>query len=228
MKNKSYKVQIDEYLDKYGKIPGDPNEILRYLESSLRLKERDFKKIEEEDAYAASLPWEELKIILPIIPKPCPRPRYSSANRTFYVSGAGENKKLLKHFIGNVHNIIYTKTHFDVTTYQPTPLSQMSRVEVYRAEKKTLEPISNPDWDNLGKTYSDMVQEILILNDNIISKGIVTKYYSVKPRVEIDIRYQRGFDSRFNKRRITSSTSYKKAIEVGGIIEVYSEGNDLW
>lgn len=228
MANKSYKVQVDEYLEKYGAIPDNQTEILQYLENTLRLKEKDFKKIQEEDAYAASLPWGELKIILPIIPKPCPRPRYSSATGSFYVSGAGENKKLLKYFIGDVHNIIYTKSHFDVTTYQPTPLSQMSRVEIYRAEKGTLEPVSNPDWDNLGKTYSDMVQEILILNDNIISKGLVTKYYSVKPRVEINIKYQQGFDSRFNKRRITSSTAYKKAVEVGGIIEVYSEGNDMW
>ena len=73
-----------------------------------------------------------------------------------------------------------------------------------------------------------MVQKILILNDNIISAGHVYKHYSVKPRVVIDIKYQRGFDSRFNKRRVLNSTNFKQAIEVGNVIEVYTEGNGLW
>lgn len=227
MKRKSYLAQIEEYETKYGDLPTDSDELLPYLAEKLQLKEKDFEKIRREDEYEKHIPWDELVVYLPIIPRPCPRPRYSSATRSFYVSGAGENKKLLKYYITNVYNIIYTQTHFDVITYLPTPVSQMSRVEIYRAEEKTLCPTSNPDWDNLGKTYSDMVQDILLLNDNIISKGLVEKFYSIKPRVEITIKYQCGFDSRFNKRRVTNSTAYKKAVEVGNIIELY-EGTDLW
>lgn len=77
-------------------------------------------------------------------------------------------------------------------------------------------------WDNLGKTYSDMVQGILMLNDNIISEGIVKKFFSVKPRVRINIKYQLGFDSNFNKKKITKSTSYVKAVEMGAIQEFYA------
>ena len=73
-----------------------------------------------------------------------------------------------------------------------------------------------------------MIQDILIMNDNIITKGLVEKHYSVKPRVEIEIKYQEGFDSKFNKRRIQSSKAYNKAVEAGRIIEVYQERNDLW
>ena len=77
-------------------------------------------------------------------------------------------------------------------------------------------------WDNLGKTYSDIVQGILVLNDNIITDGGVKKYYSVKPRVRIKIKYQLGFDSDFNRKKITRSTSYIKAVEIGQIQEFYA------
>ena len=228
MKNKSYKLQIEEYNSKYGSIPIEQNEILSYLEKELKLKDKDFKMIEEEDSYVESIPWERLKIILPIVPNPSPRPRYSSVSGCFYVTGAAENKKLLKYYIDKKYNIVYTRTYFSLKVFLPTPTSSMNRREIYRAEKGTILPISNPDWDNVGKTYSDMIQKILILNDNIINKGLVEKYYSIKPRVEIDIQYQKGFDSKFNKRKIVNSTAYQEYVEFGKVIEYHNEGNDIW
>ena len=72
--------------------------------------------------------------------------------------------------------------------------------------------LSGGDWDNLGKTYSDAIQQILILNDNIIIEGTSAKHYCIKPRVDIHIEYQQEFDSKFNKRKIESSKSFKKII----------------
>ena len=225
---KSYKSMINEYNEKYGDIPLNQVDILSYLNEKLNITEKDMRIIEEEEEKVKSIPWEELEIILPIIPKPSPRPRHSSVTGSFYVTGAAENKKLFKHFIEDIYHIIYTQTYFDVTTYLPTPISQMSRRDILRAERGSICAMSNPDWDNLGKTYSDMIQQILIINDNIITKGHVEKYYSVKPRVVINIKYQQGFDSKFNKRRMLGSKNYTKAIELGHIIEVYTERNDVW
>lgn len=227
MKSKSYKNSIKEYEGKYGSIPIDKDQILQYLDDILNLKDKDYERIAKEEEYVEQIPWGGLTIILPIVPKPSPRPRYSSATGSFYVTGAAENKKLLKYYIEEKYNIIYTQTYFSIQTYLPTPISSMTKAEVYRAEKGTISAISNPDWDNLGKTYSDMIQKILILNDNIITKGLVEKYYSVKPRVVINIKYQQGFDSKFNKRRVINSTSYKEAVEIGNLIEIYSD-NDMW
>ena len=70
-------------------------------------------------------------------------------------------------------------------------------------------------WDNLGKTYSDMIQGILLLNDNIVNPGKVEKYFSLKPRVDIFIKYQDGFDSNFNRKKITSSTQYLNTFRGG-------------
>lgn len=227
MKNKPYKKQIEEYEFNYGKIPTNPDEILSYLSEELKLTEKDFEKINAMEEYANSIPWNRLKIILPIIPKGTPRPKLGKSG-VFYVTGAKENKKLCRYYIEDKYAIIYTQTHLSVTTYMPTPLKSMNRYEIYRAEMKSLNPVAYPDWDNLGKTYSDMIQDILILNDNIVSKGLVEKHYSIKPRVEIEIEYQEGFDSKFNKRRIQSSKAYQEAVEAGHIIEVYQGKDGLW
>ena len=42
----------------------------------------------------------------------------------------------------------------------------------------------------------------------------------------ITIKYQKGYDSKFNRKRVENSKSYKEAIEVGNIIEIYTEGDD--
>lgn len=228
MKDRTCDGQLASYNEKYGNIPLEKDDILEYLKDALQLKEKDFAKIRQDNEHAAQIPWYNLRIILPIVPNPSPRPRYSSKTGSFYVMGASENKKILKKFLTEKYDIIYTQTYFSVKTFIPTPMSSMSRTEIYRAEMQELIPTTNPDWDNLGKTYSDMVQKILITNDNIISKGLVEKFYSVKPRVDITIKYQKGFDSRYNERRTLKSKSFVDAIEMGHIIEVYTEEDTYW
>ena len=141
MKNMTLQAIEEEYDAKYGDIPEDEDEILRYLESNMTL---DMKKIEEEERRIDDIPWNELNFILPVIPKPSPRPRYSFKTEHFYVIGAAQNKKLIKKHI-NRNKIIYTRTDMYIETYQPTPLSQMTKNEIYLAEKKKICPIQNPD-----------------------------------------------------------------------------------
>lgn len=198
--------ELEDYEERYGHIPSTQKEILIYLKDNLKINE---KKLIANENHINSLKWEEININLPIVPKPTPRARYNFKTNHFYVKGAGKNKKIIEKFIDDV-GIIYTRTILYVRTYQPTPTSSMSNHEIYLAEKGLLCPIQNPDWDNLGKTYSDMIQDILLLNDNIVQKGIVEKFFSVRPRVEIYIEYQDNFDSKFNSRKIVTSTAYKK------------------
>lgn len=204
--SKSYKILDEEYKDKYGSIPCEREQILEFLQTNLKL---DYDKIKDEEEKINNIPWKEVELTLNVVPKPSPRPRYSFKTNHFYVMGAGENKKLIKEYIEE-SDIIFTRTEFTIETYQPTPRSVMKNDEIYLAEMGMIRPIQDPDWDNLGKTYSDMIQGILLLNDNIISRGLVEKYFSVKPRVVIKIRYQSGFDSKFNEKKILNSRSYKK------------------
>jgi len=109
--------------------------------------------------------------------------------------------------------IICTRTRLVLTTYQPTPTKLMTANEVYLAELGYTKPMQNPDWDNLGKTYCDMIQGRLLLNDNIVTTGLVSKYWSIKPRIEILLEYQLGFDCKYNKNRMVKSTSFRKYVE---------------
>lgn len=198
----------DKYDEKYGHIPSTQEEILKYIEENYKL---DSSKILELENHILSLEWKDIEVLLPLVPKPTPRPRLAYKTKHFYVPGAADNKKIIKEYIDN-KNVIYTRTKFVVKTYQPTPTSTMNSTEIYLAEKGLLCPLSTPDWDNLGKTYSDMLQDILFLNDNIIQTGIVEKYYSLKPRIELFISYQDGFDSKFNKKRVENTKAFKNLI----------------
>ena len=226
--SKGYKQTIEEYNKKYGDIPLDHDEIVTYLEEKLKLTDKDFEKINDLNERIRMIPWNQLQIILPIIPKPSPRPRISGDHRHFYVTGAAENKKLFKHYIETEYQIIYTQTYFYLTAYLPTPLSQMSRLDIYRAETKQIGASSNPDFDNLLKTYSDMIQGRLLFNDNIITIGHCEKYFSIKPRIEITIKYQMGYDSKYNKKRTEHQKSFIDAVESGHIIEMYTDEYDKY
>lgn len=141
--------------------------------------------------------WNKLSLVFNIEPKPTPRPRLGRYG-VFYVKGAKENKKFFLDYV-KTHNLpfITTPCRFEVRSYLPIPKS-MSKKEKELAEEGSVRPISKPDWDNLGKTYSDMVNSILIYDDALIIEGVSKKYYSKKPRVEIDIEYMREHDSKFN------------------------------
>src|SRR5690606_35289138 len=91
--------------------------------------------------------------------------------------------------------------------YLPIP-SGMSKIDILLAELKLIRPLSRPDWDNFGKTYSDMIQKHLLLEDCLVVDGRVRKFYSLKPRIEIRIIYQDKFDSKFNKRKVESWNVY--------------------
>jgi len=196
-----------EYLKRYGELPSTQEELVKYFEEHHRI---NFDQVEALQKHIENIKWEELVFELPIVPKASPRPRYSSKTQGFYVKGAKKTKKMISKYI-EANGIIATRVEFDLIIYQPTP-SSMNVTEAYLAEKGLILPISKPDFDNVAKTYSDALQDILLVNDNIINPGRVMKYYSIKPRVVIKLRYQTDFDCEFNKRKIFESKGYQDLI----------------
>lgn len=192
-----------EYSDKYGKLPDTREKLIEFFEATHKL---DWKRIHDLEKHIAGIKWEVIHIELPIVPKATPRPRYSSSTGTFYVKGAKKTRKMIEKYLKG-YPLICTRIEFDLEIYQPTP-SGMSVSEAYLAEKGLILPLSKPDFDNVAKTYSDALQSLLLVNDNIINPGSIKKYYSIKPRVVINIRYQTDFDCNFNRRRILSSKGY--------------------
>ena len=86
--------------------------------------------------------------------------------------------------------------------------SAMNRYERFFAELGYIKPLSVPDWDNLAKTYTDMVQKGLILNDSLIWKGESIKFYSVKPRIDLSITYTKSYDCTYNRKHVEKSQFY--------------------
>jgi Holliday junction resolvase RusA-like endonuclease len=86
----------------------------------------------------------------------------------------------------------------------------MSIKEKIAAELDIIHNVSEPDWDNLGKAYCDMVQSVLVSNDSIVYRGSVMKHYSVLPRIEVTIRFMTSYDCKYNKRKIENRKSFKE------------------
>ena len=201
-------LQERQWINKYGDLPNDQESLISIIQKSHRI---DMDRYQKEKDRILSMQWKELSFSLPIVPKSTPRARYSSLNNTFYVKGAAENKKMIKRII-QVSSIISTMTRFRVDCYFPTPTSVMKGYEILLAEEGLIRPMITKDWDNLGKTYSDMIQEYLLINDNIICDGSSNKYFSIRPHVDIFIQYQEDYDSDYNRKRVENSKSYKKLI----------------
>lgn len=195
------------YNEKYNYLPDSYDDQLKYLITKTGINESDIK---DEIERITSIQWEEINMSFPIIPYPTPRPR-SSSNGIFYVEGARENWNYMKQSIES-KKVISTAVIFRVDCYFPIP-DTMNRKEKILAQMGYIKPLSGGDWDNLGKTYSDAIQQILIINDNIIIDGRCTKNYCIKPRVDIHIEYQLDYDCSYNRRKIESTVSYKKLIQ---------------
>lgn len=149
--------------------------------------------------------WKSIDFTIHLVPKGTPRPKLGNRG-VFYVKGAKEHRKVFKKIweeISKNHNMIQTATKFYCKAYLPTP-SSMSVSEKVCAEKGIIRPISKPDWDNLAKTYCDMIQQTLLYDDSLIIEGSLSKYYSILPRIEIHIEYASGFDCLFNQNKILS------------------------
>lgn len=186
-----------EYKENYSDIPKDDISRLEYMITKMNICNLR-GKVEEGLNRIMNMKWNRIDYTIYLVPKATPRPR---ATRTgvFYVKGASDNKKLFNHFYKE-ELTIYTPCKFYCRSYFPIPKS-MNKAEKLLAELGWIRPVSKPDFDNLAKTYSDMIQGSLLYDDQLIIEGSSSKYYSIKPRIEITIEYMDDFDCEFNKRK---------------------------
>ena len=202
------KKDIREYDEKYGLVPTDKEERLKFLMSQAKNAEKTFAPVDREIKRIQGIKWKTVKYVIYLIPKASPRPR-RSLNGHFYVNGAADNKRFFKNFYKETLNIpiIDTPCKFYCDSYLPIP-SDMSLVNQVLAELGLIRPVKKPDFDNLAKTYSDMTQGVLLFDDALIIEGISRKWYSCKPRIEITFKYMEDFDSDYNKKKILKTSRH--------------------
>lgn len=199
---------VEEYDRLYAHLPNTDKELEDYIREKYKVNQDKVDKMKDD---IIGLDWKKIHLILPIIPKPTPRPRYTSKGH-MYVKGAAEHKQFFQAILDE-HDIIFTTTKIDIDVYLPIPTSSMNSSEILLAQQGFIRPIGGGDWDNIAKTYCDMMQGVLISNDNIIIEGSLRKWYSIKPKVKISLMYQENFDSKYNKRKVTSSKTYRSLID---------------
>ncbi|MEE9510401.1 MAG: RusA family crossover junction endodeoxyribonuclease [Candidatus Bathyarchaeia archaeon] len=73
-----------------------------------------------------------------------------------------------------------------ITAYMMIPKSTSKKKAKLMVER-VIRPDKRPDWDNLGKVASDALEGLAYKKDSQIVTGIVYKFYSHQPRLEIEI-----------------------------------------
>lgn len=235
---KKRKQKAVEYELKYSAIPKDYEERLTWLADKLHLTQTKKDKIVDKFYDLKNkLAYKTIFIVLYEEPEGSPRPRFRLVNRknlanialknptfvhVYSPSGADDNK-FMKRLMSEedfveLDSIIYTPCICTYTAYFKTP-SYFNAVDTYLAEQGVHTPISKPDWDNIGKKYSDMSNSNLWLDDRLVIEGTVKKRYSVLPRVEIRIDYLNMLTNKYQV------ASIKKSYD--GNIRYYGDEEDL-
>jgi Holliday junction resolvase RusA-like endonuclease len=188
-----------EYLEEFGEVPKDFSGRLDYILKDSKLS-RCKTTVYDEIKRINSIKWNKISYTIYLVPKATPRPRLGKGG-VFYVKGSKNNKKLMERYIKEQDiNLITTSVKFNCITYYPIPKS-MNIIEKILSELGFIRPLTKPDWDNVAKAYCDMIIGYLIYDDSQIIEGSSSKYYSSKPRIEIELEYMEDYDSNFNRRK---------------------------
>jgi len=207
MTRKNRKQKQEEYQNKYGEIPVDYYERLNWMYDKYNITDKKAmeiatKKFEMQN----SLYYNDLNIILFEEPEGTPRPRFRLINRSNFMNEAINNgsfvhvyslnakednvfmRRMVDQELVQLQSMIYTPCVVEFNAYMKTP-SAFNTTDVFLSEIGLIRPISKPDWDNLGKKYSDMFNHNIWLDDTLVISGTVNRFYSILPRVEIKLRY---------------------------------------
>lgn len=200
---------IRNYIDKYFNVSND--NIERVLSLVEKCKDNDIKRLNKLIKIIRSITWNRIHLTFYMEPKATARPRLNGYRKIFYVKDALHNSLIFKEFIeqeDSIKDIIVTPCRIKADFYMPIQESA-SKIFKILAELGLVFPISKPDLDNVVKTYMDMMQKHLLLDDSLVIELHLRKFYSLKPRIEMKIEYMDDFDCKENENKIKKWKHYK-------------------
>lgn len=159
--------------------------------------------------------YETIRITMYEYPMKTERPRAALGH--IYSPNAKENHDYFEKAYRKVCKtlrLINTPAEILIDAYLEMP-AQVKPDEVILFEAKVLDIVDMPDYDNIGKCYTDILKNVLVTDDDIFHIGTIRKYYSVMPRVEITITYLKCHESDYIYKKIKSRKSIKEAIDQG-------------
>ena len=205
---KSRKQKLNEYEEKYRDVPRDYKKRLNWLCDQLNITtDNQYDKIlKKRQRMISSLYYSTYLVVLYEDPEGSPRPRARLINKhnvveyainsprihIYSISGKQDRDYMRKLMSSDevyaLKSIIYTPCDVEYRTYFKTP-SYFSKNDKILAEIGLIRPITKPDWDNIGKKYSDMYNSNVWIDDANVIRGTVDKFYSALPRVEIELNF---------------------------------------
>ena len=204
---KTRKQKMLEYDQKYSHIPRDYRTRLEWLYDTLKINDLKSQEIlNARNNFINSTYYDIITLVLYEVPEYTPRPRArlitkkdiinaSTGSNQFiqvYSLTGRQNRDYMNMYVHQnlqyLEQLLCTPCDIEYRTYFPTP-KVYNKVEIFLAEIGLDRPISKPDFDNIEKSYADSFTGNVWIDDIIVVDATIRKYYSVLPRVEIDLKY---------------------------------------
>lgn len=205
MKNKKQKMM--EYDQKYGHIPKNYEQRLEYLYETLNIDDNKSNEIiQARNNFIHSTYYQTIRLVIYEIPEYTPRPRARLIHRSNIINAVTggndfiqvysitgrQNREFMKMYtqenLQELQQLLCTPCDIEYKVYFPTP-SYYNKTQIFLAEIGLDRPLIKPDFDNIEKSYADSFTGNVWIDDIVIVDATIRKYYSVLPRVEIDLKY---------------------------------------
>lgn len=228
---KSKKEKIIEYNEKYGHIPKDYTKRLEYLYDTLKINDASSDYIlQARDAYIHSTYFETIRLIMYEVPEFTPRPRARLITRNGILNSVGtnsfiqvysitgrSNKEYMamykKENLSYLNNLLCTPCDIEYRAYFPTP-SYYNKTQIFLAEIGLDRPLIKPDFDNIEKSYGDAFTGNIWIDDIVVVDATIRKYYSILPRMEIDLKYSNQLCNQHQYKAMIRRKDYTEEMDI--------------
>lgn len=198
-----------QYIKQYNDIPRNDQDRIRYLIDYLNISDKQEEELwNTYNLMNRNMLYSTYSIILYEEPIGKPRPRFKRVKGKNQVYSGNEyyRKKAFEEILTEEklnqfkQHLIATPCKIDYDVYLKTPKA-FNKSETLLAEIGSIRPLNKPDWDNIGKEYSDLFNELVWIDDIVVISATVNKFYSILPRIEITFYVA---DALFNKYQFNS------------------------
>lgn len=184
------------YEKEFGHIPDTLEERLAFILKPKQTNTKFTTDLQKSIKRIKRIKWKSIHLILWKIIRPQARPRTTSAGgfTHIYVPNAKSYSDWFKKY-AQEHNLptITTPCCLNLKIFEKTP-SSYSIKNKYLAETGFLKPWKRTgDFDNYAKGIADFIQHGLLQDDCLVIESKINLFYSIKPRVEIELKWMEHF-----------------------------------
>ena len=164
------------------------------------------------------------------VPEFTPRPRARLITRNGILNSVGtnsfiqvysitgrSNKEYMamykKENLSYLDNLLCTPCDIEYRAYFPTP-SYYNKTQIFLAEIGLDRPLIKPDFDNIEKSYGDAFTGNIWIDDIVVVDATIRKYYSILPRMEIDLKYSNQLCNQHQYKAMIRRKDYTEEMDI--------------